>query len=309
MHNPRAAVQSRQAPGPNSSMISLGIDIGGSSVKMAAWAAGKTLWTGNGGPYRLASTQDLIDAIRQAAAGRVSRADCVGLCVPGLLDRDRRMITLAVNVPGLMGVSLDELVTRALGSKVGGVFILNDVHATAYDIWTTRKVQGRLLVLALGTGVGASVLDDGVPLMVDGDSPGHIGQFDVSVEGCPVIGPDRGAGSLEGYIGGPAFEAAYGPDTCAAVARMKGDEPPLRALARGIRICHAMYRPQHVTLTGGIGTRLKHLLPHLRKLVCENLTSVARPDWVLDCGENDYHAAVGAGKLAAVQYATEMKGS
>jgi len=298
MKSPRAAGPVQGASASNSSLVSLGIDIGGSSVKMAALEGGRVLWTGTSASYRMPSTEELIAAIRAAAAGRAGRADCVGLCVPGLLDRQRRMITLAVNVPGLMNIPLDELVTRALGPDSGEVFILNDVQATAYDIWVSKQVKGRLLVLALGTGVGAAVLDDGVPLMVDGDSPGHIGQFDVSVEGAPVIGPDGGAGSLEGYIGGAALEAQYGPEPGAAIAAMRGDEPPLRALARAVRVCHAMYRPDHVTLTGGIGTRLKGLLPKLRTLIEKDLTSVAKPGWVLDCGESDFHAAVGAGKLA-----------
>ncbi|MBV9490447.1 MAG: MFS transporter, partial [Verrucomicrobia bacterium] len=59
--------------------------------------------------------------------------------------------------------------------------------------------------LALGTGVGAAVLDDGVPLRVDGDSPGHLGQIDVSLDDRAPIGPDGGAGSLEGYLGVPAI--------------------------------------------------------------------------------------------------------
>ena len=45
------------------------------------------------------------------------------------------------------------------------------------------------------------------------------------------------------------------------------DDPPLKALARAIRICHAMYCPHHVALTGGIGIRMKHLLATIRRLL------------------------------------------
>src|SRR4051812_33995215 len=101
-------------------MICLGIDIGGSSVKLAALQDGRQLWTGQSEFYSRPTTEQLIGAIREAAGGRIgangSGADVAGICVPGLLDREKRMITLAVNVPGLMGIVLDDLVADALGS-------------------------------------------------------------------------------------------------------------------------------------------------------------------------------------------------
>jgi predicted NBD/HSP70 family sugar kinase len=279
-------------------MNALGIDIGGTSVKMALVQDGTTLWTGKSESYARPDTQQLVDAIRAAAQGRVSGADAVGLCVPGLLDRPRRVITLAVNVPGLMNIPLDDLVSRSLGVSLPQVEILNDAVSTGYDLATTLGLQGRLLVIALGTGVGAAVLDDGSPLKVEGESPGHIGQMDVSIEGEPVIGPDGGAGSLEGYIGTHAMIQRYGPNMAATLAKLTVDDAPLRALVRTVRICHAMYRPHHIALTGGIGIRLNRLLPQIRQRIETHLTSVAREGWTFTTGQSDYHAAVGAAKLA-----------
>src|SRR5437763_116274 len=178
-------------------MKCLGIDIGGTSVKMAMLEGERTLWTGKSPSYNRPATDQLVDAIRAAAAQPVEGADAVGICVPGLMDKPCKTITLSVNVPGLVGVPLDELVARALGNGLGEVWPVSDAVAAGYDIFKTRKLSGRLMLLALGTGIGAAVLDDGVPLKVDGDSPGHLGQMDVSIEGAPVIGPDGGAGSLE----------------------------------------------------------------------------------------------------------------
>jgi hypothetical protein len=135
--------------------------------------------------------------------------------------------------------------------------------------------------------------------MIEGDSPGHMGQVDVSIPGEEVIGPDGGAGSLEGYIGAPALTARYGNDMAATLAGLSDKDAPIRALARAIRVFHAIYRPQHVCFTGGIGIRLKHLVPTIRRLVNTNLTSVADPDWTLATGDDDFHAARGAARLAA----------
>lgn len=279
-------------------MNSLGIDIGGTSVKLAFLTEGKVKWTGQSGFYTRPSTEQLVEALKDAAKGRLSHASVAGLCVPGLLDKPRRMITLSVNVPGLMNIKLDDLIERAFAKRVAKIEIINDAVAAAFDLYQTRELMGRLVSLALGTGVGMAVLDDGEPLRVEGASPGHIGQCDVSIEGDPVIGPDGGAGSLEGYLGAPALEKRYGSmENFFNTARV--DEAPLRALVRAIRICHAIYRPHHVILVGGVGTRLKHLLDSIKGAVDTNLTSVARKDWTLSAGEHDFHAATGAARLAS----------
>ncbi|MGE5608414.1 MAG: ROK family protein [Bacillota bacterium] len=279
-------------------MSYLGIDIGGSSVKMAAVEEGQVLWTGQSERYERPDTQELARALREAAGGRATRAEGVGLCVPGLLDESRQAVALSVNVPGLNGVNLSVLIGMALGEGLGRVRVVSDAIATGYDLWYQRQLEGRLLVLALGTGIGAAVLNEGEPLYVDGESPGHIGQMDVSIEGDPVIGPDGGAGSLEGYLGTAALMARYGKDVGSIVKGFRGDEVPMRALARAIRIAHAIYRPAHVALAGGIGIRLGHVLPTLRQVIETNLTSVARAGWTLTVGDSDHHAAMGAARMA-----------
>lgn len=280
-------------------MVSLGIDIGGTSTKVVARRGGKLLWTGQSKFYVNPDKSGLIRAIRAAVAGRVKRVDTVGMCVPGLFDVKTQRVTQSVNVPGLNDLSLALLVEEALGEPPRmNLEILNDAVATAHDLWRSRGLSGRLLVLALGTGVGASVLDDGVPLRVEGISPGHLGQIDVSIDDEPVIGPDGGAGGLEGYIGAGALAKKYGPDISAALDRFDGTEPPLRALVRAVRIAHAIYRPHHIVLCGGIGIRLRRLLPLLRARIEDKLTNVARPEWTFSTGDNDFHAAQGAAAVA-----------
>jgi predicted NBD/HSP70 family sugar kinase len=273
----------------------LGVDIGGTSVKAAAWDDGRFSWTGQSPFYSRPTASQLHEAIRAAVANRIEFLSAVGLCVPGLFDPATRQITVAINVPGLVEISLDRLVPQALNLTLDQpATIVNDAAAAALDIFTSRKLRGRLLVLSLGTGVGAAVLDDGRPLRVEGESPGHLGQIDVSVSGHDVIGPDGGAGGLEGYIGAAALRKQYGGDVSASLAKFTGEEIPIQALVRAIRIAHAVYRPNHICLCGGIGIRLRHLLPVIRQKTEKNLTSLARPKWNLSTGDDDFHAARGA---------------
>jgi glucokinase len=287
-------------------MLSLGIDIGGTSTKVVARRGNQLLWTGQSKFYVNPDKSGLIHAIRSAVAGRVKVVDRVGMCVPGLFDVKTRRVTQSVNVPGLNHLSLEGLIEEALGERPKKkMAILNDAVATAHDLWRSRGLSGRLLVWALGTGVGAAVLDDGVPLSVEGISPGHLGQIDVSLDDAAPLGPDGGAGGLEGYIGAGALMQNYGPDIPAALDRFDGSEPPLRALVRAIRIAHAIYRPQHIVLCGGIGIRLHRLIPVLRRMIDHRLTSVARPDWTFSTGDSDFHAAQGAASVATERQAAD----
>ena len=280
-------------------MAYLGVDVGGTSIKVAAVDAGRTLWTGRSAAYSRPDARGLIMALREAAGGHAVDFQGVGLCVPGILDANLRRVTLSVNVPGLMQIDLEELVHSAMGEGVGSIRVINDTTAAAHDIASRRGLSGRVLVLCLGTGIGAAVVDDGVPVKVTGQTPGHIGQLDVSLDDRPPIGPDGGAGSLEAYLGAPALMRQFGLEIPAAVAAWDGSEAPLRALARALRICHAIYRPNHIVLAGGIGIHLGHVVGALKEMVARNLTSVARAGWTLSTGESEFHAAIGAAKLRA----------
>jgi predicted NBD/HSP70 family sugar kinase len=278
----------------------LGIDIGGTSVKAAVCVEGQWVSRGQSRFYAKPDTEQLRAAIREAT-GPIKDVAAIGLCVPGLMDRLQSRVTLAVNVPGLMDQPLAELVPRALGlSGSRPTVIANDAAATGRDIYAARKLTGRLFVLTLGTGVGSGVLDEGGKLLdVEGGSSGHIGQIDVSSAGHEVIGPDGGAGGLEGYIGVAALQRIYGQDVSRAISSFSGTEPAMLALVRALRIAHAIYRPMHFCLCGGIGIRLKHLLPTLKSMIDRNLTSVARGDYSFTCGDDDFHSARGAAVLAA----------
>ena len=282
-------------------MISLGIDIGGSSVKLALVDGERTLWKAQSANYTQQTREQLAAVIRDAIAGRFDpRGAAAGICVPGTRALRSHTVIRSVNLPALDGLDLDQLVREAVGGSPAHIEVATDAVATAFDIYMTHRMQGRLCSIALGTGIGLGVIDDGgVPLFVHGESPGHIGQMDVSIEEHPVIGPDGGAGSLEGYLGSPALVKRYGPDMAKTLASLGENDPPLRALARTIRICHAIYVPEHVALVGGIGIRMTHLLPTIRRMVEKDLTHLAAKDWTLRCGVDDFHAASGVARYAA----------
>jgi len=285
-------------------LSAIGFDIGGTSVKAALVRDGSVLATARSQRYAQPSADELEASLAACVAGLGSPADIasVGLCLPGVLAADGSHIEHCVNIPALEGLDLAGLVGTVVRVRSApGVF--GDAHAAAAGYWRENRGQGRLLSLAIGTGVGACVLDDGVLLRVTGSSSGHIGQTDVGPcddeETSPPIGPDGGRHSLESYLGVPALRARYGPKFADRLQSISISDPPMRALVRAIRICHAIYTPRRVVLLGGIGIRLADFAPEIKAAVDEHLTSVADPQWRLETGSSDHHAAIGAAFLGS----------
>lgn len=271
-------------------MRSLGIDIGGTSVKLAL-LEGDRVTTGRSTEYSGVSADALVKVIASALPDGSGAAQTVGLCVPGRLDPSRMHIVQSINLPGLEMTPLAEMVSRAIGSPVTP-FIVSDAHAAAHDFGVTKRPSGRLLAISIGTGVGACVLDAGCPLLVSGESPGHFGQVDVTMD------TQATPRTLEWYVGAKRLHVEFGQDIAGAIANFNRSSIPLRALARSLRIAHAIYRPDTIALLGYVGMQFKECRAHLEAEIRDGLTTVAKPDWVLDFGISPFHAAIGAARLA-----------
>lgn len=246
----------------------IGIDIGGGSVKIATAQT-----TSTSDPYRDPDASTVRRAIEQALdrAG-VETMSTVGLCLPGIVEDGR--VRAAANLPRLTNIKVSSLVPAATRVQVE-----TDVRAAAHHVWHERRMAGRLLGLAIGTGVGACVLDDGAPLHVTGRSSGHVGHLDI------------GGAPLESLIGASALrQAAIDIDAEVLVL----GQAQLQALASAMRSMHAIYRPHHVALLGGIGMRLDTTA--LRTAI--GTPPMARDTWTLTSGWTGFHGALGAAMLA-----------
>ncbi len=295
----------------------LGLDIGGTSVKGVLMRGGEVVRRSQSSRYQRPDAAQLQHALREAIvplmAGVSAESepntstdgsiDRVGLCAPGLIDPATTQVQASMNLPSLVGSRLDELVYAALGRTVTKLHIVSDALAAATDFRAGASpiIEGRLLAISLGTGVGMAVLEpDGRQLCVNPGTSGHIGQIDVSLSNHAPIGPDGGRGSLEAYIGLPALRARHGDRLGFVLAKARINDAPLRALTRAIRIMHAMYRPHCVALLGGVGIAIgaSPAAAELHGAVSDGLTSLARPGWRLEFARDGHHAAAGAGRLA-----------
>jgi len=285
----------------------LGIDIGGSSVKVCL-VDGDARRTARSGSYFCPARSELVAAIRSSVEQLgVPGTGCpVGLCLPGKRNETGDAIEVSVNLPCLDGWRFEELLAESLGSTPARFRVVSDVHAAAHDHFRARKPRGRAAYIAIGTGVGLCVLDDGVPVGIGKQGIGHLGLVDVGRLGEGDIFSDGGASNtLESYVGVRALRARFGsePDDVLGerLANLSIVDPFMRALVRGLRIVHAIYTPESIVLMGGVGIALRDRGDELRAAVGEGLTSLARPGWELGFGDSLYHAASGAALLGGIE--------
>ncbi|MEO0483991.1 MAG: ROK family protein [Planctomycetota bacterium] len=285
-------------------MSAIGLDIGGTSVKAAAFdLASEDIREARSDAYARPDASALRAAVRDAwARAGQPRAECVGLCLPGRFDDERGVIDAAVNLPALVGARPADWLPDELAAA--RVVITADAEAAALDLARDAPPSQRLLALSIGTGVGVCVLEGRTHLRVIGRSPGRLGQVDVGGLGedrpALPVGADGGRGSLEAFIGLPALRERFpghAPETLPSA--IEPGDIALRALAQALRIAHAVWAPHRIVLLGGVGIRLSpEAIADLHARTAEDLTSLAQPGWILEQGTTDYHAARGALGLA-----------
>ena len=282
-------------------MGALGIDIGGSSVKVCL-LDGEREATARSSFYVDPTRDALCGAIREAIdqLGELS-VSSVGLCLPGKRASNGESIEVSINLPCLNGWAFEDLLTRVLGEVPKGYRVLSDVESAGQDCIHAHKSTGRSAIIAIGTGVGLAVFDEGIPVGIGDRSIGHLGMMDMGRLGeADLIAPDGSLNTLESYIGTrviqrrfPEVEFSELPE---AIGTLSMNEPSIQALVRAIRIVHAIYGPDQIVLMGGVGIAMKPLGVELTRAINDGLTSLARSHWRLLFGDSAYHAARGSAR-------------
>ena len=286
-------------------MRSLGIDVGGSSVKAVLHDDG-SLTTARSAGYAHPSRDELVAAGREAVrllGASVDLSTPVGLCLPGKQHVTGDRVVRSINLPCLDGWLFSDFLGSVLGFVPDRYRVVSDVHATAIDIVDRYELGGRVGVIAIGTGVGFAMAEDGEILRMGSRSVGHLGQLDV---GRCAAGDryhkDGARNTLESFVGVHGLREHLGTDVEAVLqdylSRVSADEPVMRALVRALRVVHAIHTPDTIVLAGGIGVALHPSHDQICQLVNEGLTSLARPGWSLMFGDSLFHAASGAARLA-----------
>lgn len=188
--------------------VHLGIDIGGTSVKFCACDdAGAVLARGEMPTPQLQTSRQhaafaqTISQLLDDAATPEHIVSSIGIAVPGAIDArgDVELIPNAkIEVAGFRGAFASVFPKTTIG-------LLNDANAAALGEQWLGAARGErdVLLITLGTGVGAGVVSQGRVIAGAHGCAGEIGHLRVEPGGHPCA--CGGAGCLEQYASAPAL--------------------------------------------------------------------------------------------------------
>lgn len=298
--------------------VTVGIDIGGSSVGAVARHQSGEIISRHEMPVRLEGGRQVAEAAIEALfALDTDDFDAVGVGVPGQVDPRSGEVRLAVN----LGIGSDPFdLAGAIGSAVGRpVTIENDVRAGALGARESLALGGwhteSLCIVSIGTGISAGVISDGVLVRGSQGMAGEIGHVVVDTSG-PVCRCGQ-HGCLEAVAAGPAIAIAWPTGDRAEAATTlfgavaSGDEVA-ESVARRITDylttaliwMAATYDSEAIVLAGGVSSAgnvfLEMMHNHIktRASVSELAAHRLRPEQVTLADPRDPPGARGAAVLA-----------
>ena len=269
----------------------IGIDIGGTNIKLATVAAdGRVLARGlietRPGDGAAIAFRHMHAAARHLASSH--GVSGVGIGCAGLIDATRGVLRSSPNLKAWQGAPLAQLAHRHFSVPV---VVENDATSAAFGESIARGRRGRDLVfIALGTGVGGGIVADGRVIRGVTGFGGEIGHMVVDPDG-PTCHCGR-HGCLEAYAGAygivrtartllagktrrtpmaadgklsawRVLEAARRGDPVAReVARITGEH-----LGLAIAILLNTLNPSAVVIGGGVSGGFDTLEPHMRRAI------------------------------------------
>ncbi|MEX2223143.1 MAG: ROK family protein, partial [Candidatus Rokuibacteriota bacterium] len=277
--------QGGEGPGEGTRVesVTIGVDVGGTTVAAGLVAGdGRVLEhhqapTHARGPGTALDTiVELLERLHEHARARGVVVSGVGVGVPGIADAERGTIGVDIHyAPELARAPLRGILEGRLGVPV---FVDNDVNALALAEWMWGAGRGArsLVVLALGTGVGGSIILDGRLHRGHAGFGGELGHVPIDFDGPPCICGGRGC--LKAYVSGTDIgrrgaERLGRPVAAAEIFRLAaaGDEAAdaiveevCAALGAGLSIIVNGLNPERVLLAGSVAKSLRPLEARLR---------------------------------------------
>jgi glucokinase len=243
--------------------VAVSIDIGGSLTKLALVST-QGLCPDT---FRQVSTaahgevegfiSDLVEQAARLAEESPEPVRGIGICVPGFLHDDLGSIAYNPNTPALVGYPLRRRIATATNLPVAIEIDCNAAAMAEYRFGVGHTAR-RLLVLSLGTGVGAGMVVDGKPMRCASGCCGDAGHVYVGGDARCTAGCQ---GCLESVISVEALRRASGFEEirelidaaragnarAAAVLRKAGER-----LGLAIASLSTILQPDLVLLAGGI---------------------------------------------------------
>ncbi|MBK4346075.1 ROK family protein [Lacisediminihabitans sp. G11-30] len=274
------------------SEVVLALDIGGTNLKGAVVdTSGRVILAETiGADDATAEPLELVRALLARLAGRAEQSGHrlvgAGIVTPGIIDPETATVLYASTLRWT-DVPLGSILSDDLGVPVA---IGHDVRAAglAEALFGASSGAAQSVLVAIGTGVAASILTSGTQVIGELSSAGELGHIPAFPHGEDCTCGQRGC--LEVYMSGAGLArryAALGGESLSAaqiVDRLPHDPLAARvwadgieALAVGLKTVTMLLDPAVVVLTGGVSRAGDALLVPLRRQLSESLAWRAAP--------------------------------
>lgn len=252
----------------------IAVDLGGTKIVTAVVDRGGRITRRMEEPVDTSSPAAPIDQIVRLvttmSAG--SRLAAVGLAIPGLVRPDGNV--WAPNLPGWKRVPLARTLRRRLRTRV---IVESDRNASVLGEAWRGAARGRrdVVVLMLGTGIGAGILSGGRLVRGAHELSGCAGWMVVTER---TNEETARCGSLESHSAGPALARAAGARSAlhAAAAARDGDVEAQgvfvatgRLLGYAVANIVSLFDPEIVVLSGGLTAAADLFIDELKRSALE----------------------------------------
>lgn len=272
--------------GPDAPPALVGIDVGGTAIKAGRVDPGGRIGCEGGADVPPGCDSAALLALLIETAREMGCRDRLGIGVPGLLDRERGLVTESPNLHALDGLPLRDELARALGIEPARVYVGNDADVAALgEQWlgASRDVRN-VLMITLGTGIGGGLILNGE--LFTGEGMGcEIGHLTVD-PGGPRCGCG-GLGCLEALASATAarrrarergLPAERPGDLPLLAERARAGEAPEaelleavgRDLGRGLGAVISLVDVRCFVFSGGFSAALDVLEPGIRRGIRES---------------------------------------
>ena len=205
----------------------IGVDLGG--TKLLAGAVERDLGVHHRalrpalGVSASALVDLVIDAVEECRNAASVPVEAVGFGIPCLIDQERGMAVMAVNLP-IVDVPFREIMSERLGLPV---FLDNDANVAALAEHRYGAARGtrNAVMLTIGTGIGGGLVLDGELFRGSTGAGAELGHMVVDLDGPRCQGNCPNHGCLEAVASGTAL---------AREARRLGEEQPDSALGAAL---------------------------------------------------------------------------
>ncbi len=310
----------------------IGVDLGGTNIKAAAFSAGNLECVcENRLPTEAArgSEHVLMQIFRavQALFAQIPKSQtlCIGLGIPGLLDIETGISHFSPNFPNWENVPVSDWLHQKTNLPV---FIDNDVRVNLYGEWYYGAGKGKnnIVLLTLGTGLGSGIVMDGHVLYGATASAGEIGHMNMYRTGRPC--KCGSSGCLGRYVsargmlrtlqeklhdGAPSIIREWtGSDPEKATAKMvsdaydAGDQTAIEVMTQtgellgyGLANVINLFNPEVIIIGGGMSAAGERLLRPARQIVKCHALEISRQS----CEIVTAQLGDAAGMLGAAIYA------